>query len=67
VGRPPYRRARSSKAIAGDLYAPLIEAIALAVSTVATALARAVATVINAIRRRHKPPEDPDVPPGPTP
>jgi hypothetical protein len=54
--RRPYRRARSSKAIAGSLYAPLIEAIGLALTALVTALGRAVATVINAIRRR-KPPQ----------
>jgi hypothetical protein len=56
--RRPYRRARSSKAIAGSLYAPLIEAIGLALTALITALGRAVATVINAIRRRHKPPQE---------
>ena len=62
------RRPRSSKAIAGSLYAPLIEAAAAGLTALITAIGRAVATVINAIRRRHKPPQEPpDVPTSPAP
>ena len=57
---PRPRRPRSSKAIAGALYAPIIQAIGLALTALITAIGRAVAAVINAIRQRPKPPKSED-------
>ena len=49
-----YPRTRSSTAIAASLYAPLIEAIATGITIIITALGRAIASVIRAIRKRPK-------------
>lgn len=54
MSKRPYRRTRSSKAIAASLYAPLIEAIATGITIIITALGRAIASVIRAIRKRPK-------------